>query len=309
VVGAPTCWLSGRMHAVWSPDGPQVGGTACMPYPARLSVVVSYLDRGVTGVCSHVSKSRLVGVGGGCRPPRRGQCHDHCGLVSSGLAWAVERHGSGWTGVSEATVVAGDTDCSAGIPTGKHEFGPWRLSAGGPAQVQRRSQQVARAGGGSVLHHRRGLSVLSARSSSPSAQRTGLRVWRGADPSLVRYVPVVGSHRLPGSPLKAGRLGPALVGSGCGQVWWSALGIAVGDCESADRCARWQVADLLVQLSEDVQADYEVDCLYVADADLATHDRCDLESVHLCGGRCDGPAFCARCQSGEEESVLSFGGV
>jgi hypothetical protein len=181
-----------------SPDGPQVGGTACVPYPARLSVVVSYLDRGATGVCSHVSKSRLVGVGGGCRPSRRGQCHDHCGLVSSGLAWAVQRHGSGWTGVSEATVVAGDTDCSAGIPTGKHEFGRWRLSAGGPAQVQRRSQQVALAGDGSVLHHRRGLSVLSARSSSPSTQRTGLRVWRGADLSPVGYVRVVGNRSWPG---------------------------------------------------------------------------------------------------------------
>jgi hypothetical protein len=46
-------------------------------------VVVSYLNGGVTRVCSHVSKSRLVGVGGGCRPSRRGQCHDHCGLVNS----------------------------------------------------------------------------------------------------------------------------------------------------------------------------------------------------------------------------------
>jgi hypothetical protein len=34
VVSVPTCWLSGRMHAVWSPDGPQVGGTACMPVSA-----------------------------------------------------------------------------------------------------------------------------------------------------------------------------------------------------------------------------------------------------------------------------------
>jgi hypothetical protein len=35
VVGVPTCWLSGQMHAVWSPDGPQAR-TACMPDLVRL---------------------------------------------------------------------------------------------------------------------------------------------------------------------------------------------------------------------------------------------------------------------------------
>jgi hypothetical protein len=51
---------------------------------------------------------------------------------------------------------------------------------------------------------------------------------------------------------------------------------------------------LLVQLAEDVEADYEVDCLDVADADLASEDGRDLEPVYLCGGRDDALAFCAR---------------
>jgi len=66
---------------------------------------------------------------------------------------------------------------------------------------------------------------------------------------------------------------------------------------------------LLVQLAEDVHADYEVDYLDVVDADLAAKDRGDFESVHLRGGRRDALAFCARCQSGEEESVLPFRGI
>ncbi len=97
--------------------------------------------------------------------------------------------------------------------------------------------------------------------------------------------------------------------SGCGHAWWSAWGIAVVDCEPADPGAWWQAADLLVQLAEDVHADYEVDYLDVVDADLAAKDRGDFESVHLRGGRRDALAFCARCQSGEEESVLPFRGI
>ena len=42
VAGAPTCSLSVRMHAVWSPDGPQ-DGTACMSYQAGPSPGVGQL--------------------------------------------------------------------------------------------------------------------------------------------------------------------------------------------------------------------------------------------------------------------------
>jgi hypothetical protein len=45
-----------------------------------------------------------MGVGDGCRRSWHGQCL-RCGLVSSGLAWAVERHDSGWTGASEASAM------------------------------------------------------------------------------------------------------------------------------------------------------------------------------------------------------------
>ena len=62
----PTCWLSGRMHAVWSPDGPQ-DGTACMPYLVRLSVVVACLKRAASGVYASALRSPPVGVDSGCQ--------------------------------------------------------------------------------------------------------------------------------------------------------------------------------------------------------------------------------------------------
>jgi hypothetical protein len=64
VVGAPTCSLSVRMHAVWSPDGPQ-DGTACMPYPAKLSRTVPDLARYLCHVRKGPPNSKPVGVGSG----------------------------------------------------------------------------------------------------------------------------------------------------------------------------------------------------------------------------------------------------
>jgi len=66
VLGAPTCWLSGRMHAVWSPDGPQ-DESACMPYLAKLSRTVADLARNLSRVCRGPRWTELVGVGGGCQ--------------------------------------------------------------------------------------------------------------------------------------------------------------------------------------------------------------------------------------------------
>jgi hypothetical protein len=61
-----TCWLSGRMHAGWSPDSPQ-GGTACMSYLVRLSVVVACLERATSGVYASALRSPPAGVGSRCR--------------------------------------------------------------------------------------------------------------------------------------------------------------------------------------------------------------------------------------------------
>ncbi len=63
----PTCWLSGQAHAVWSASGPQDGGTACMPYLVRLSVVVAYLERAASGVYASALRSPPVGVASGCQ--------------------------------------------------------------------------------------------------------------------------------------------------------------------------------------------------------------------------------------------------
>jgi len=67
VVSVPTCWLSGRMHAVWSPDGPQVGGTACMPYPANSSRAGADLAKCPSSVYGELPRTKLVGVGHGCQ--------------------------------------------------------------------------------------------------------------------------------------------------------------------------------------------------------------------------------------------------
>jgi hypothetical protein len=67
----PTCWLSGRMHAVWSPDGPQVGGTACMPYPVRLSGTGAGLGMYLGRVRLEPPQAELVGVGPGCQVEAR----------------------------------------------------------------------------------------------------------------------------------------------------------------------------------------------------------------------------------------------
>jgi hypothetical protein len=41
--------------------------TSCMPYPARLSMVVSHLERVVTCICPSAPKSTLVGVADRCQ--------------------------------------------------------------------------------------------------------------------------------------------------------------------------------------------------------------------------------------------------
>jgi hypothetical protein len=66
VVSVPTCWLSGRMHAVWSQDGSQ-DGTACMPYLVKLSVTIAHLGRAPARVRAAAAKSKPVGVICGCR--------------------------------------------------------------------------------------------------------------------------------------------------------------------------------------------------------------------------------------------------
>jgi hypothetical protein len=65
-VGVPTCSLSGRMHAVWSPDGPQ-DGTPCLPYPAMLSG--TGLASQAVSVQSTIRPPRIqfAGVGPGCQ--------------------------------------------------------------------------------------------------------------------------------------------------------------------------------------------------------------------------------------------------
>src|SRR5262249_1772038 len=81
------------------------------------------------------------------------------------------------------------------------------------------------------------------------------------------------------------------------------------ECESAEHGAGWQVADLLVELAEQIDADDEVDRLDVGEPDLAAQDGGDLESVPLRGGRRDALAFRARCQPGEQVPILPLGDV
>src|SRR5215472_7951842 len=85
--------------------------------------------------------------------------------------------------------------------------------------------------------------------------------------------------------------------------------VLIIECESADRGTGWQIADLLVELAEQVDADDEVDRLDVGEPDLAAQDGGDLKSVHLRGGRRDALAFRARCQPGEQVPILPLGDV
>ena len=104
----PTCWLSGRMHAVWSPDGPQVSRTSCMP--VSLGMSVPGISAG-TGQCWC-----LVAPGDSlhARPPLACLGYDLSpGAASTGLATLVGliRSLSGREAVTHHRIAVG-----AGIP-------------------------------------------------------------------------------------------------------------------------------------------------------------------------------------------------
>ena len=183
------------MHVVWSPDGPQVGGTGCMPYPAKLSVAVSYLVRAVTQVRPGASISVLVGGSGGCRRSQSG--YRYCGLVSPWPGGAVRPHGREGC-QPETSEVADGSHPTAGLPA----CGPMadhRRSTAGRVLGRWLGQQMAEARGRSVRHHPGGwIPPHDSRASPPSASHAGFAAWPGYDPSLVRYAPLVGDHRWPG---------------------------------------------------------------------------------------------------------------
>jgi DNA-directed RNA polymerase subunit RPC12/RpoP len=74
VVSVPTCRLSGWVHAVWSPSGPQGGVTACMPYPPNSSSSEADLVKWLSRVRRKPRRAELVGVGHWCQPAGQSLC-------------------------------------------------------------------------------------------------------------------------------------------------------------------------------------------------------------------------------------------
>jgi hypothetical protein len=207
----PTCWLSGRMHTVWSPNGPQ-DESACRPYPARPSVVVSYLVRTVTQVCPGASLPRLVGVGGGCHRPQSG--YHYCRLVSPRPGGAVRPHGGCYPETSE---VADDSHPTAGLPA-RGRMADHRRAAAGRVLGRWLGQQMAEPRGSSVRHHPGGwIPPDDSRASPSSAPHARFAARPGYGPSLVRHAHGVGNRRWPGH-----LLGPQSARIGCGPAsLWS----------------------------------------------------------------------------------------
>ena len=190
-----------------------------MPYPAKLSVAVSYLVGAVTQVRPGASISRVVGVGGGCRRSQSG--YHCCGLVSPWPGGAVRPHGRCQPETSE---VADDSDPTAGVPA-RGRMADHRCVAAGRVLGRWLGQQMADVRGRPVRHHPwRWIPADNSRGPTPRTTPPGFGLWPQGDPSLVRYVPVVGNHRWSGSlPLTwSAEVGPVP------QALWSTLVVNVG---------------------------------------------------------------------------------
>jgi hypothetical protein len=161
-----------------------------------------------------LAKSKLVGVGRGCRRSQSG--YRYCRLVSPWPGGAVRPHGRCHPETSE---VADDSHPTAGLPA-RGRMADHRRAAAGRVLGRWLGQQMAEPRGSSVRHHPGGwIPPDDSRASPSSASHARFAARPGYGPSLVRYVHVVGSSLLAG----LFRLGLSMPTGSCRRSLWSTL--------------------------------------------------------------------------------------